>query len=289
MNQKIGPYHIVDLAVSRRETPNLLDVYWWKHSVYALLEVDVTIARHFIGEYKARTGERLSFTGYLAYCLSRAVDENKSVQAYLKGRKKLVMFEDVDVGLPVEREIDGKRAPIGHVIRGANHKTLLEIHQEIRSVQTQPTSLNRGMPPWLRFGLLLPGPLSSLFVSVLRAAIRRDPTITVAQAGTVGVTAVGMFGKGRSSGWGLTPPMHSLFLIVGGIALKPAVVDGRIEPREILNLTVGFDHDVVDGGPAARFVQRLVELIEGGCGLVEINEQPHLHQHASVAVASPVP
>jgi len=44
MNQKIGPYHIVDLAVSRRETPNLLDVYWWKHSVYALLEVDVTIA-----------------------------------------------------------------------------------------------------------------------------------------------------------------------------------------------------------------------------------------------------
>jgi pyruvate/2-oxoglutarate dehydrogenase complex dihydrolipoamide acyltransferase (E2) component len=272
MNQKIGPYHIVDLPVARRETPNLLDVYWWKHAVYALLEVDVTTARKFIAEHKARTGEGLSFTGYLASCLASAVDEDKSVQAYLKGRKKLVIFDDVDVGLPVEREIDGKRTPIGYVIRGANHKTLFEIHQEIRAVQTQPASPSRGMPRWLQFGLLLPAPLSTLFVALLRAAIRLDPTITVAQAGTVGVTAVGMFGKGHSSGWGLTPPMHSLFLIVGGIARKPAVVEDRIEPREILNLTLGFNHDVVDGGPAARFVQRLVELIESGYGLAEADD-----------------
>ncbi len=270
MDQKIGPCHVVDLPAGRRETPNMLDVYWWKHAVYALLEVDVTTSRQFISEHKARTGEGLSFTGYLAYCLARAVDEDRSVQAYLKGRKKLVMFDNVNVGLPIEREIGGKRTPIGYVIHGANHKTFLEIHQEIRAVQTQPASPSRGMPRWLQFGLLLPAPLSTLFVSLLRAAIRHDPTITVAQAGTVGVTSVGMFGKGHSSGWGLTPPMHSLFLIVGGIARKPAVVEeNRIEPREILNLTVGFNHDVVDGGPAARFVRRLVELIESGYGLVE--------------------
>jgi pyruvate/2-oxoglutarate dehydrogenase complex dihydrolipoamide acyltransferase (E2) component len=47
------------------------------------------------------------------------------------------------------------------------------------------------------------------------------------------------------------------------------VVEGRIEPREILNLTVSFDHDIVDGGPATRFVRRLVELIECGHGLDE--------------------
>ena len=58
--------------------------------------------------------------------------------------------------------------------------------------------------------------------------------------------------------------------MVGGIAWKPAVVEGRIEPREILNLTVSFDHDIVDGGPATRFVKRLVELIESGYGLDEM-------------------
>ncbi len=270
MEQKIGPYHVIDLPPARRETPNLLNVYWWKHSIYGLLEVDVTVARQFIEAHKARMGESLSFTGYLAYCLARAVDEDKSVQAYLKGRKQLVVFDDVDVGLPVERQIDGKRVPIGHVIRRANHKTFLEIHQEIRLVQTGPVPPNKGMASWVRIGLLLPWPFSQLFTALLRAAIRRDPTITVAQAGTVGVTAVGMFG--HNSGWGLTPPMHSLFLIVGGIAQKPAVVEGRIEPREILSLTVGFDHDVVDGAPAARFVQRLVELIESGYGLAEGQE-----------------
>ena len=69
--------------------------------------------------------------------------------------------------------------------------------------------------------------------------------------------------------------MHSLFLIVGSIARKPAVVNGRIEPREILNLTIAFDHDIVDGAPAARFGRRLVELIESGYGLVEgeVNEK----------------
>ena len=272
MNQKVGPYHVVELPASRRETPNMLDIYWWKHSIYALLEVDVTTARQFISEHKAHTGEGLSFTGWLAYCLARAVDEDKSVQAYLKGRKQLVMFDNVDVGLPVEREIGGKRTPIGYVIRNANHKTFLEIHKEIRAVQAEPAPPGRGMPRWLQFGLLLPIPLSTLFVGLLRAAIRWDPTITVAQAGTVGVTSVGMFGKGHSSGWGLTPPMHSLFLIVGGISRKPVVVDDRIEPREILNLTIGFNHDVVDGGPAARFVQRLLELIESGYGLMEVEQ-----------------
>jgi pyruvate/2-oxoglutarate dehydrogenase complex dihydrolipoamide acyltransferase (E2) component len=61
-------------------------------------------------------------------------------------------------------------------------------------------------------------------------------------------------------------------LIVGGIARKPAVVEDHIEPREMLSLTVIFDHDVVDGAPAARFVQRLVELIESGYGLVKTDQ-----------------
>jgi pyruvate/2-oxoglutarate dehydrogenase complex dihydrolipoamide acyltransferase (E2) component len=285
MNRKIGPYQIVDLPPARRDVPNLLDLYWWKHSVYGLLEVDVTLARQFIAEQKARTGEALSFTGYLAFCLARAVDDDKAVQAYLKGRRQLVLFDDVDVGLTVERQIGGTRAPIGHVIRRANHKTYLEIHQEIRSVQTRPAPTGKGMAPWLRVGMLLPWPLPRLFGALLRTAMRRDPTISVATMGTVGMTAIGMFGRG--SFWGLTPPMHSLFLIVGSIARKPAVVNERIEPRDILNLTVGFDHDVVDGAPAARFGRRLVELIESGYGLAEVEAIP-TSEPESVSQPTPV-
>lgn len=268
MNDNTGPYHAVDLTPGRRVWLNTLDMTWPAHCIYGLLEVDVTVARRFMAEHKARSGETLSFTGFLAVCLARAVDEDKAVQAYRKGRKQLLVFDDVSVGLMVEGKIGDKPALMGHVIRGANHKTFREVHQEIRSVQSKPVPPNRGMPAWFRSAMLLPPPLSSLTKALLGLVMRHDPTIPVAMAGTVGITSVGMFGGGHS-GWGLTPTTQSLALVVGGTAWKPAVVDGRIEPREMLDLTVMFNHDIIDGAPAARFTRRLVELIESGYGLEE--------------------
>jgi pyruvate/2-oxoglutarate dehydrogenase complex dihydrolipoamide acyltransferase (E2) component len=272
MNDKTGPYHVVDLSPGRRAMINMLDLAGPKHYMYGLLEVDVTLARQFIAEHKAHTGETLSFTGFLVSCLARAVDEHREVQAYLKGRRQLVVFDDVNVGLMVERRIGEERALRGHVIQGANRKTYRDIHEEIRRVQSEPVPQSRGMPTWFSSALLLPWPLSRLFKALLGMASRRDPTIRVSVSGTVAVTAVGMFGKGNS-GWGVYSTPHSLGLVVGSMAWKPAVVEGRIEPREILNLTVLFDHDVVDGAPATRFVRRLVELIESGYGLDETDGQ----------------
>jgi pyruvate/2-oxoglutarate dehydrogenase complex dihydrolipoamide acyltransferase (E2) component len=268
MNKKVGPYHVVDLTPGRRIWLNTLDLSWTPHAIYGLLEVDVTVARQFIAEHKARTGETLSFTGFLVACLARAVDEDKTVQAYLKSRKRLVIFDDVDVALMIEGQIGEKRALMGHIIRGANRKTYQEIHQEIRSVQSQPVPTGRGMPNWFRSAMLLPWPLSRWVRALLGLVVRRDPAILVSMAGTVAVTSVGLFGGGHS-GWGLTPTGSSLGLVVGGTAWKPVVVDRRIEPREILNLTVMFDHDVIDGAPATRFTRRLVDLIESGYGLCE--------------------
>lgn len=272
MKEQSKTYHVVDLPPARREMPNFLDLFWWRHIIYGLLEIDVTLVRQFIREHKARTGEALSFTGYLAFCLAQAVDENKSIQGLRQGNRQLLVFDDVDVAIPIERKAEGTRVPTSHIIRAANHKTFQEIHNEIRWVQAQPASPNKGFAPWLRSGMLLPAPLAGMFVALVRVANRLNPGITAQVAGTVGVTAVGMFNRGRGVGWGLTPPAHSLGLVVGGIALKPAVVGDQILPREILHLTIGFDHDVVDGAPAARFVQRLTELIESGYGLVLAEE-----------------
>lgn len=274
MNNTVGSYQVVELSPARRVMVGLLDLPRPQHCMYGLLEVDVTCARQYIEDFKAQTGELLSFTGYLTFCLARAVDENKAVQAYLKGRKQIVMFDDVDVGLMVERKIGDKRALMGYVLRAANRKSYLDIHREIRSVQAAPVPPDRGRPAWFRRALLLPPPLSSVFKALLSAASRRDPTIFTSLSGTVGVTAVGMFGEGEG-GWGLFSPEHSLCLIVGSTAWKPAIVEGRVEPREILNLTVGFDHRVIDGAPAARFTRRLIELIESGYGLNAQGEEEH--------------
>jgi pyruvate/2-oxoglutarate dehydrogenase complex dihydrolipoamide acyltransferase (E2) component len=268
MNAKVGPYQVIDLTPGRRVWINAINLSWPSHTMYGLLEVDVTLARKVIAEHKARTGETLSFAGFLAFCLARAVDEDKMIQAFRRGDRQLVLFDDVNVGLMVERKVGEKRALMGHVIQGANRKTYREIHDEIRKVQSEPVPPGRGMTGWFRSVMLLPWPLSRLAIALLRLNGRRDPTVSVAMGGTVALTSIGMFGGGHS-GWGLSPTLHPLGLVVGGIAWKPAVVEGRIEPREILNLTVTFDHDIVDGGPATRFVRRLVTLIESGYGLVE--------------------
>jgi chloramphenicol O-acetyltransferase len=72
--------------------------------IHGLLEVDVSRARAYLREHQAKTGESLSFTAFLIACLGKAVDEHKAVQAYRKGRKHLVLFDEVDVETQIERE-----------------------------------------------------------------------------------------------------------------------------------------------------------------------------------------
>jgi pyruvate/2-oxoglutarate dehydrogenase complex dihydrolipoamide acyltransferase (E2) component len=263
MTNNTRPYQVVDLSRERRAWLNILDLPRPTHPMYGLLEVDVTVIRKFIAEHKVRTGESLSFTGFLAFCVAGAVEEHKDVQAYRKGHRQLAMFKEVDVGLMIERQIGEKRVLSGHVIRDASHKTYREIHEEIRSAQSTPVDPSEEIPTWFLTAMSLPWPLSRLVKAALGWSTRRNPSIPVSMTGTVGITAVGMFGKGHS-GWGFEVTRHSLDLVAGSLAWKPTVVEGRIEPREILNLTVIFDHDVIDGAPAARFTKCLVELIESG-------------------------
>ena len=62
-------------------------------------------------------------------------------------------------------------------------------------------------------------------------------------------------------------------MTVGGIGQKPGVVDGHIAIRDYLSLTISFDHDMIDGAPAARFTQQLKDLIESGYGLGDSTEE----------------
>ncbi len=64
-------------------------------------------------------------------------------------------------------------------------------------------------------------------------------------------------------GFGLTPPtMMSLEVVVGGMTQRPRAVNGQVEIRDVLDLTLVIDHNVGDGAPATRFGAELRELIE---------------------------
>ena len=75
--------------------------------------------------------------------------------------------------------------------------------------------------------------------------------------GTVGVSSVGMFGEG--GGYGIGLPVHPVDLLIGGITASG--------DEQRLALTLGFDHDVVDGGPATRFAADFRSMLESGAVL----------------------
>lgn len=55
---------------------------------------------------------------------------------------------------------------------------------------------------------------------------------------------------------------EAAILGVGRIKARPAVVDGEIAVRQMMWLSLTFDHRLVDGAPAARFLQRIKQLVE---------------------------
>lgn len=237
-----------------------MDLAARRHHIHGLVQVDITEARERIRQIKERTGERLSFTGFIAYCCARAVEEDKHVHAYRDWRNRLVIFDDVDVSLGVERRGKGQPVVLQGIIRAANRKSVQEIHAEIRELQTKELAET----PWGRW----------LGCYVLIPAFLRRPLFRIAQRvpkavkslnGTVMVTAVGMFGN--AAGWGIPLVAHTLCITVGGIESRPVLHNGETQDREHVCLTVTFDHDIVDGAPAARFVQRFVTLVQAGAGL----------------------
>ena len=229
--------------------------------IHGLLEVDVTDARNMIREFKEKTGGPLSLTSFLTFCIARAIDENKLMHAYRRG-SKLIVYDQVDIAVDIEREIAGGKTPIyPHVIKAANRKTLKEIHDEIRTAKGNVDSSN--ITKWTNRYWYLPGFIRGLLWRTWLGSPYWRKRLT----GTVGISSLGMFGKGAF--WGIPISTYTLGITVGGISEKLSIVKGQVEAREYLSITASFNHDIIDGAPAARFTQRLKELIESGYGITE--------------------
>ena len=262
---RIGNYRTKPFSRHRKNVILVASEGWRRRTIKFLVEADVTDAREKIRR-KKEEGKDISFTAWIIKCLSQALQEHKDLNCYRQGRKKMVVFDDVDVGIPVEKVVDGEPIPMGYIIRRANEKSVEEITDEIRNAQGRSGEkiqvLMEDLTLFERFVLKSPYFVKKLLMILLR----NRGLIKKKHLGTVGVTSMGMFS--RFSGWAIPlGGMSTILLSVSGVTKKPWVVNNEVKIREILHLVLSFDHDLVDGAAASRFISRFVELLEEEFGL----------------------
>jgi pyruvate/2-oxoglutarate dehydrogenase complex dihydrolipoamide acyltransferase (E2) component len=232
------------------------------HMAHGLVELDISRPTALIEEYKPRLPDGLSFTAFMVYCLAHAIDQHKMLHAYRKGRRKLVIFDDVDVNTLLEkRKPDGSMVPVFYVVRAANTKSLAQINHEMREASRTDLYDDAGVRRRRQI-LRLP----RIARHLVWWWLRRDPARLKQQWGTTAVSNVGSFISPRPS-WGISISFLTCVLIIGGMFDKVYWVNDGAQPRKTLSATITVNHDVVDGAPGARFGETLAQLIEGGAGL----------------------
>ena len=85
---------------------------------------------------------KISFNAWLIKCISKAVEECRAIHGVRKGKRKIVIFEDVDISIMIEREVQGEKVPLPYVIRKTNEKSISEIYNEIRMGQGQAINVS---------------------------------------------------------------------------------------------------------------------------------------------------
>ena len=254
MKQKAG-YRSIPLTFNRRAVIASATVTKEKNTIHSITEVDITEPRRLIHDHLQKTGERLSLTAYVVTCLAQVIKDHPLLNSFIKGKEQIIL-DDVIVSVLIERELKGERVPEPVAISNAQKKTYRQINDEIRAAQNQKGEQlgNLSGMTWIKY-------IPTFFLkSFIRIA---DKNIKMGKRyGKVAVTAVGMFNK--ESIWFIPHGSATVLITVGGINSKLVKEGDKIIEKEHLCLTASFDHNIVDGAPASRFLKQYTETIKSG-------------------------
>jgi len=192
-------------------------------------EADITgllaLRKKYVEAYEKK-GARLTVTSFIV----KAVAENLKKHPYFnssldEAAEELVLKQYIHIGIAVDTEA-GLIVP---VLRDADKKDLVQISKEIEDLATKARERK------------------------ISGEELKGGSFTISNQGGIG-------------GGYFTPIVNKPEVAILGLgkgATKPIVHENKIEPRAMLPLGLSYDHRVIDGGGAARFMVDLVKAIEG--------------------------
>jgi 2-oxoglutarate dehydrogenase E2 component (dihydrolipoamide succinyltransferase) len=218
---------IVPMSVMRKKIAEhmVMSAHTSPH-VYSVYEVNfgkITALREKRkAEYEA-AGAKLTFTGFIAKAVVDGLRQFPMVNASIDG-DNIVYKKDINLGIAVALE-NGLIVP---VIRNADEKNLLGLSRAINDLASRARSKK----------------------------LNPDEV----QAGTFTITNPGIFGA--LYGLPLINQPQVAILGVGTIEKRAVVIDDAIAIRPMCNLSLGYDHRLIDGADAGRFLAFIKERLE---------------------------
>ena len=174
-------------------------------------------------DLQKRSGEEISITAYVVKATAKALEDHQIINSSLEG-DELRIYGDINIAVAINTP-DGLVAP---AIPRTNMKSVPEISRGIRDLSER--------------------------------AMQNKLTVSDLTGGTFTVTNLGGYGVDLFAPV-INPPQCAI-LGFGRTAEKPIIVERQVRAASITTLSLVFDHRIVDGVPAAQFLQRVKELLE---------------------------
>jgi pyruvate dehydrogenase E2 component (dihydrolipoamide acetyltransferase) len=172
-----------------------------------------------------KKGAHLTLTSFLLFVLGRALKKHPRANASLDNAAPEIIYKDYcHIGVAVDTE-GGLIVP---VLRDVDHKNLLQLSEELHAL-TEKTR-------------------------------QRKISIEELQGGTFTISNQGSIGGSH-----FTPIIYAPQVAILGVGqgqAKPVAVDGKIAIRTILPLCLAYDHRVLDGADAVRFLKDVIAGLE---------------------------
>jgi len=192
-----------------------------------VLDVDVTdltkLYKQKREEFKAKN-VKLSYTAILIKAVANALSKHERFRTVITDNNTLLTKSEINIGVAVDLE-DGLLVP---VLRNADQKDLETICGELEDLA--------------------------------KRARENRLTVDELNGGTMTITNLGMYGIKY-----FTPILNlpeSAILGVGSITEQPVIVAGGIHIKSVMTLSLTHDHRIIDGAPAARFLNEIKQILQ---------------------------
>ncbi|PGZ91934.1 dihydrolipoamide acetyltransferase family protein [Bacillus sp. AFS029533] len=223
----VGDIEIPVTGVRKAIASNMLRSKHEAPHAWMMIEVDVTNLVNYRNSlkdsFKKKEGFSLTFFAFFVKAVAQALKEYPMINSMWAG-DKIIQKKDINLSIAVATD-DALFVP---VIKNADEKTIKGIAREITELATK----------------------------VRTGKLKSDEM----QGGTFTVNNTGSFGSVQSAGIINYP--QAAILQIESIVKRPAVVNGMIGVRDMVNLCLSLDHRVLDGFICGKFLGRVKEILE---------------------------